>query len=351
MTYYLYHIPGKKIGITKDLKKRVEEQQGYDKDEYDIIMQTDDITKISEYELFLQKLYGYRVDEVPYNKLKFNKEMKINVTEATTTFPCPLNKLKGRLMDNIGMQWETEHGELNITPNTIKWIMKNAKMSMYNSERCYIYNKAFARYYDNNDAYDQYNGKTKSGGLLNDNKVCGEPQYALRDCGNCDCETDSQIEKLKRECNHAYDCGFSDAKSKYTEYQDHDPEDYDMPECCNYDNLENCTTPKGSKHDCVNSGGFNEFDLIRMWANQRGIYEHGDTKTQSLKLVEEVGEICRAILKEDHDEIVDGIGDAVVVLTNLAELQGVTIEKCINVAYNTIAKRSGKMVNGTFKKD
>ena len=321
MTYYLYHIPGKKIGITKDLKKRVEEQQGYNKDEYDIIMQTDDIVKISEYELFLQELYGYRVDEVPYNKLKFNKEMKINVTEATTTFPCPLNKLKGRLMDNIGMKWETEHGELNITPNTIKWIMKNVKVSMYNSERCYIYNKAFARYYDNNNAYDQYNGKTKSGGLQNDNKVCGEPQYAIRDCDNCDCE----------------------------EYQSHNPEEYGMPDCCNYNKP--CTTPKGSKHDCVNPGSINEFDLIRMWANQRGIYEHGDTKTQALKLMEEAGEICRAVLKEDHDEVVDGIGDCVVVLTNLAELQGVSIEKCINVAYNVIAKRSGKMVNGTFKKD
>ena len=321
MTYYLYHIPGKKIGITKDLKKRVEEQQGYNKDEYDIIMQTDDIAKISEYELFLQELYGYRVDEVPYNKLKFNKEMKINVTEATTTFPCPLNKLKGQLMDNIGMNWETEHGELNITPNTIKWIMKNAKMSMYNSERCYIYNKAFARYYDNNNAYDQYNGKTKSGGLQNDNKVCGEPQFAIRDCGNCDCE----------------------------EYQSHNPEEHGMPECCNYDDP--CTTPRGSKHNCVNPGSINEFDLIRMWANQRGIYEHGDTKTQALKLMEEAGEICRAVLKEDHDEVVDGIGDCVVVLTNLAELQGVSIEKCINVAYNVIAKRSGKMVNGTFKKD
>jgi len=320
MTYYLYHIPGKKIGITKDLKKRVEEQQGYNKDEYDIIMQTDDIAKISEYELFLQELYGYRVDEVPYNKLKFNK-MKINVTEATTTFPCPLNKLKGQLMDNIGMRWDTEHGELNITPNTIKWIMKNAKMSMYNSERCYVYNKAFARYYDNNNAYDQYNGKTKSGGLQNDNKVCGEPQYAIRDCGNCDCE----------------------------EYQSHNPEEHGMPECCNYDDP--CTTPKGSKHDCVNPGSINEFDLIRMWADQRGIYEHGDTKTQALKLMEEAGEICRAVLKEDHDEVVDGIGDCVVVLTNLAELQGVSIEKCINVAYNVIAKRSGKMVNGTFKKD
>ena len=57
------------------------------------------------------------------------------------------------------------------------------------------------------------------------------------------------------------------------------------------------------------------------------------------------------IAKSDIDEVIDGIGDAVVVLTNLAELQGVSIEKCINVAYNTISQRSGKMVNGTFKKD
>jgi NTP pyrophosphatase (non-canonical NTP hydrolase) len=286
MTYYLYHIPGKKIGITKDLKKRVEEQQGYNEGEYDIMLQTDDIVVASELEIQFQKAFGYPVDQVPYNKLKFNK-MKINVTEATTTFPCPLNKLKGQLMDNIGMKWDTEHGELNITPNTIKWIMKNAKMSMYNSERCYIYNKAFARYYDNNDAYDQYNGKTKSGGLLNDNKVCGEPQFDLRDCDNCDCEK----EKLSR------------------------------------------------------------FDLIRMWANQRGLYEKGDAKTQALKLTEEVGETCRAILKNDMPEIVDGIGDCVVVLTNLAEIVGVPIEQCIDNAYNEIANRKGKMVNGTFKKD
>ena len=34
---------------------------------------------------------------------------------------------------------------------------------------------------------------------------------------------------------------------------------------------------------------------------ERGLYEHGDTKTQALKLVEEVGETCRAILK-DNDQ-------------------------------------------------
>ena len=68
-------------------------------------------------------------------------------------------------------------------------------------------------------------------------------------------------------------------------------------------------------------------------------------------VVEEVGETCRAILKnEDHDAI-DGIGDCVVVLTNLAELLGVSIEDCIEHAYHEIKDRTGKMDNGTFKKD
>ena len=94
-----------------------------------------------------------------------------------------------------------------------------------------------------------------------------------------------------------------------------------------------------------------QFDLIRTWAEDRGLYEHGDTKTQALKLVEEMGEICRAILKGNHDDVVDGIGDCVVVLTNLAELQETTIEDCIAQAYNEIKNRTGKMDNGTFKKD
>ena len=40
MTYYLYHIPGKKIGVTRDLKERVEHQQGYNEDEYVVLMET-----------------------------------------------------------------------------------------------------------------------------------------------------------------------------------------------------------------------------------------------------------------------------------------------------------------------
>ena len=139
MTYYIYHIPGKKIGVTRDLKKRVEEQQGYKPDEYNILMKSDNIDYVSEQELYWQKLFGYRVDEIPYNELKFNNtEMNINITEQTTTFPCPVNKLKGQLMDNKGMTWETEHGTFTINNYTIDWIMKSVQTSKYNTERCYV---------------------------------------------------------------------------------------------------------------------------------------------------------------------------------------------------------------------
>ena len=292
MTYYLYHIPHKKIGVTRDLKKRVEEQQGYKPSEYAVILESDDINYISEQEIYLQKFYGYRVDEVPYDKLNCNKNklnMKVNVTEQTTTFPCPANKLKGRLMDNMGMTWETDHGVFFINEFSIKWIMSNIKTSMYNDQRSYVYNKAFARFYDNHDkAFTRDKVVTLTGGL--------SPER--------------------------------------------------IPECCDEYNPCECE-PQFSKRPKRKT----QFELIREWADERGLYENGDTKTQALKLVEEVGETCRAILKEDFEEVVDGIGDCVVVLTNLAELQGVSIEACIAAAYEEIKGRKGKMVNGTYKKD
>ncbi len=93
------------------------------------------------------------------------------------------------------------------------------------------------------------------------------------------------------------------------------------------------------------------FENIRQWADERGIYDKGDTKTQLIKLQEEMGELAKATLEKDHDEVVDAIGDMVVVLTNLAHLNNVHIETCIAQAYNVISKRTGKMVNGTFVKD
>ena len=72
--------------------------------------------------------------------------MKINVTEQTSTFAVPLNKLKGHLMDNLGMSWETSHGIFQLDMQTTQWIIDNAVTSMYNDKRCYVYNKAFANF-------------------------------------------------------------------------------------------------------------------------------------------------------------------------------------------------------------
>lgn len=95
----------------------------------------------------------------------------------------------------------------------------------------------------------------------------------------------------------------------------------------------------------------NEFQSIRSWAEEKGIYEKGDVKTQFLKLQEESGELSKSILKDNKEEFIDAIGDCVVVLTNLATLNNVNIEDCINSAYNVIKSRTGKMINGTFVKN
>jgi len=95
----------------------------------------------------------------------------------------------------------------------------------------------------------------------------------------------------------------------------------------------------------------NEFEAIRNWAKNKGIFEKGNPMTQFAKLIEESGELAKSLLKQDEEEFIDAIGDCVVVLTNLAKLKGYNIEDCINSAYSVIAKRTGKMENGTFVKD
>jgi NTP pyrophosphatase (non-canonical NTP hydrolase) len=276
--YYLYHIPGKKIGVTRDLNNRVTQQQGYSPDEYEVLEQSQDIDYISSRELELQKSYGYKVDLKPYKNLF---KMKINATEQTSTFPVPLNKLKGRLMDEIGKTWETMHGTFELTKESVDWIMKNASTSMFNKNRSYIYNKSF---------YEKF---------LNEAKKEAQLFY----------------EQLNSRVKH---------KNGQDTYQDQDAKD----------RMER-----------------NRFQLIRDWADNRGLYDKGDTKTQFCKLMEEAGELGRAILKNDDEEFVDAIGDMVVVLTNLAQLGGTTIEECIDSAYNEIKDRKGGMKNGTFVKD
>ena len=163
--------------------------------------------------------------------------------------------------------------------------MKNVKPSMYNIERCYVYNKAFAVYFEDIEREASYGCQLPSASSMD---YVWEREGATMNTGAMKISGRSQ---------------------------------YDM------------------------------FDKIRNWAKERGLYEKGDPKTQYLKLIEEAGELGRAILKDDQNEVVDAIGDMVVVLTNLAELRNVSIEACIRDAYMVISKRTGKMVNGTFVKD
>ena len=254
--YYLYHIPGKKIGVTRDLNKRVTVTQGYKPDEYEVLDSSEDINYISDLEIELQKSYGYKVDRQKYNNLTNHKsnEMKLNVTEQTTTFPVSKIHLFKELLDNRDLEWETSLGVFKLSLEAIHWITANSHKSMYNDKRSYIYNKAFHE-------------------------------------------------------------AFNDIEH----------------------------TPKDIK---ISS----KYELIREWARNRGIYDKGDSKTQYVKLMEEAGELAQAILKRDTPEIQDAIGDMVVVLTNLAELEDLKIENCIDSAYDIISKRKGNMVNGTFVK-
>jgi NTP pyrophosphatase (non-canonical NTP hydrolase) len=95
----------------------------------------------------------------------------------------------------------------------------------------------------------------------------------------------------------------------------------------------------------------NEFNPVRNWAEDRGIYAKGDVKTQYIKFQEECGELAKAIINNDDDEFIDAIGDCVIALTSVAKFKGLNIEDCINSAYAIIEKRTGQMKNGSFIKN
>lgn len=255
--YYLYHVPGIKIGATVNPFYRLHIRQGYNKNDYEILEVSSDIDYISKRELELQEQYGYKKDKSNYKLI--SKKMKVNPTEQTSTFAVSLDELAEHLKNNLNYEWETPQGyKFKLTKDNIKWIVQNANSSAFNAGRSYIYNRAFNEF------------------LKNENKEI--------------------IKKEKKVDDQNY------------------------------------------------------FSLIRQWANDRGLYDKGDVKTQYVKLQEEAGELARAIIKQDKPEIADSIGDMVVVLTNLAHLAGLTIEDCIASAYTVIKDRKGSMTNGSFVK-
>ena len=245
--YYIYHIPDiKKIGCTNNLERRVEKEQGWKKDEYEILFASSDINKASKIELELQNIYRYKKD---INEYKTVIKMKLNSTQQTTTFYCSKQNLTKELLLSKTITLEDQVIEID-TNEKANWIIKNSNVSMFDKDKCFVYNKAMK------EAFAQ--------------------------------------------------------------------KDIDI---------------------------FSMFDNIRQWADDRGIYNQGDPKTQLIKLYEETGELAQALLKNNKEDIVDAIGDSVVVLTNLAHLVGTDIETCIGSAYDEISSRTGTMKNGTFVKD
>lgn len=272
---YIYHIPGSKIGVTRNLKDRVEKQQGYKEGEYEVLYIHSDVDIISEKERELQKKYGYESDFNSYAQLskQHGRFMDINITPNTVTFPVPANKVAQYLEANKGFKFSTNLGTHVVDVPTMGWIIKNIRASHFNPARSYVYNKALAAFEEEKTA---------------------EARFA------------SHIEF-------------------------------------------NTMFPKTPEESFVRTN-VERFDLIRGWASAKGLYDKGDVKTQFVKLQEESGEIARSIIKQDLDGLKDGIGDTIVVLTNLAHLAGFTVEECIDAAWNEIKDRTGEMKNGSFQK-
>ena len=90
---------------------------------------------------------------------------------------------------------------------------------------------------------------------------------------------------------------------------------------------------------------------VLYWANERGLLNPENKFMQMGKMVSEVGELCDAIIKDDKNGQIDGIGDVLVTLIILANQLGYDIEDCLEVAYNEIKNRKGETINGTFIKE
>lgn len=90
-------------------------------------------------------------------------------------------------------------------------------------------------------------------------------------------------------------------------------------------------------------------ELVEKWAKNKGL-DKADPGKQMLKVVEETGEVAAALARNDQDDLRDGIGDVVVTLIILALQSDMDIYECLNVAYDEIKDRTGKMVNGVFVK-
>jgi len=94
-----------------------------------------------------------------------------------------------------------------------------------------------------------------------------------------------------------------------------------------------------------------EMDVIR-WSEERGIIPNSTSVAQYRKAQEEMHELHTALINRNRADIIDGLGDVLVCLINVAALENVDLTHCLLTAYNEIKDRKGHMnAGGIFVKD
>jgi len=91
---------------------------------------------------------------------------------------------------------------------------------------------------------------------------------------------------------------------------------------------------------------------IIQWAEARKIIPNSTPEVQLLKAVSEMGELADATLKKDREAMEDAVGDVMVCLINYCALQDLNLVNCMEVAYDQIKNRGGRLLpSGVFQKD
>lgn len=89
---------------------------------------------------------------------------------------------------------------------------------------------------------------------------------------------------------------------------------------------------------------------IYNWFDNKGLH---DPVMQFAKLNEEVGEMAHELTRgrKDSEEMKDSLGDVFVTLVGMAHHLDLDLSECINMAYQEIRYRKGKVIDGSFVKD
>lgn len=98
---------------------------------------------------------------------------------------------------------------------------------------------------------------------------------------------------------------------------------------------------------------WNEVELkVIRWSEARQIIPNSTSLAQHTKALEELHELGAALENKDRPGIIDGLGDVLVCLINIAALEDLDLTKCLQSAYEEIKDRTGHMnKEGIFVKD